>query len=186
MISTIFSKALNIAIDLNSDIDVSKLDGKSLGISIDELPQDICISVENNKFVSSEISESDVVISGNIAAFISMVTDDNGIDNDDLFINGRIGVAKSFQEVLSKLTLNWQELFEKVLPEDAAKNMAIAIKEGVLFLKENGQKIKLDISKVINSQIESSDILVKKSEFDELKSTISEINKRVDKLLDSK
>lgn len=183
-LSKLFSVLLNLAAETNRQADISPLEGRSFAIAIDELPQDIGIHVKNGKVLpleAAEIVTADVTVSGNVKAIINMIqNEETGLDNDELYIAGKISTAKHFQHFLASLSVDWQGFFAKFLPDELATKTADAVEQGLQFAKGSGEKLLENLRKYL---IEDKQLLVSQAEFQELKQQIQQLNHHLDKLL---
>lgn len=181
MLSRIFAQLLNLAHRNNSELDIAPLEGRSFVLSIDELPQDIAIVVQNNTITSlpeEHIPEADVIISGNIKAILAMIQDtDDGLESDELYIAGKINTAKRFQTFLGSLSVNWENFLNQFLPDDMAQKGAAAIEQGLHFAKGSVEQLNQHLQHYL---IHEKKILVTQSELHELKQSIKTLNQRLD------
>lgn len=183
-LSKLFSVLLNLAAETNRQADITPLEDRSFAIAIDELPQDIGIHVKNGKVLpleAAEIVTADVTVSGNVKAIINMIqNEETGLDNDELYIAGKISTAKHFQHFLASLSVDWQGFFAKFLPDELATKTADAVEQGLQFAKGSGEKLLENLRKYL---IEDKQLLVSQAEFQELKQQIQQLNHSLDKLL---
>ncbi len=181
--SVVLVNLLNAVIEGNHELDLTNLEGRSLAISIDESPQDIAFYVENQQLKAleeSQIHTADVTISGNIKAIINMLQDeDTGLDSDELYITGKISTAKYFQHFLASLSLDWQRIFQKVLPEPAAEKVGNAVAQGIHFSKGAAEQCSEQLR---NYLVNEKKYLIKKEELVELAKDIHRLNQRLDSL----
>ncbi len=182
-LSAILVNLLNAAIQENREVDLANLEGRSLAISIDECPQDIAFHVENQQLKAldeDKIHTADVTISGNIKAIINMLQDEStGLDNDELYITGKISTAKYFQHFLASLSLNWQRIFQKVLPEPIAEKMGDAVTQGIHFTKEAVEQCGEQLRDYI---VNEKRHLVKREEVKQLAKDIQSFTEQLDSL----
>ncbi len=183
-LSDIFATLLNLATETNHQVDVSPLEGRSFAISIDELPQDIAIKVENGKVIGlneDEVIGADVTVSGNIKAIINMIQDEEtGLDSDELYIAGKISTAKYFQHFLASLSVDWQGFFAKFLPDELASKTADVVEQGIEFAKGSGEKLAESLRTYL---LDEKKLLVRKSEFQHFTQQIQQLHQQLDLLL---
>ncbi len=181
-LSEAFSALLNVAAKTQPHIDTGTLEGRSLCVAIDELPQDVSIRIEAGRVVPlAEDELPDVTISGSLKAIIYMISHENdGLENDDLYIAGKIGTARQFQHFLASFSLDWQAFFNQFMPEGMASKTAEAVQQGLHVarggVEELGQRVK---DYVINDK----QWLVTQPEFEQLREGIADFNHRLDVLL---
>lgn len=183
-LSKLFAMLLNLAIDINQDADTDALEGRSFAVAIDELPQDIGITVENGKVVAlddAHIPDADVTVSGNIKAIINMIQNEDGLDNDELYIAGKISTAKHFQHFLASLSIDWQGFFAKFMPEDSASKFADAIEQSIHFAKGSAEQFGEGLKKYL---LEDKKLFVTRTEFEALRDSVDALNARLDALLE--
>lgn len=183
-LSHLFATLLNLAAETNRQADLAPLEGRSFAVAIDELPQDIAISVEGGKISALDENtdgEADVTISGNIKAILNMIkNEESGLDSDELYIAGKISTAKHFQHFLASLSVDWQGFFDKFLPEELAGKAADALEQGLHFAKGSGEKLAESLRVYL---IDKKQLLVSQSAFDDFKQQLEQFNQRLDKLL---
>lgn len=174
---------LNAVIEENAAFDLNQLEGRSLAITIDELPQDIAFQVQNQRLQELPVEQlhtADVTISGNIKAIINMLQDaDTGLESDELYITGKISTAKHFQHFLSSLSLDWQAIFRKMLPEPLAEKVGDAVTQGLHFSKgaaeQMGERLKTYL-------LDEKKYLVRKSELAQLSQDIQALHQQLDRV----
>lgn len=183
-LSTIFTKLLNLAVETNPNIDLLPLEGRSFAITIDELPQDIGIKVINQHIIAltdDEIASADVTVSGNIRAIINMIQNESdGLENDDLYIAGKISTAKNFQHFLASLRIDWQGFFAKFLPEQVAYKTADVVEQSLQFAKGSSEQL---IDSLKSYLLEDKKLFVSRSEFKQHQTTLLTFTHRLDAIL---
>lgn len=140
MLSNILASLLNLA-NHRQSIDLSDIEGKSIGIDIDESPQTIGLKVENNKFHGIDYAEVDVTLSGNLKAFLAMIKSADALDSDDLMISGKLQAAKRYQKVFSELSFDWEKFLSTFLPKDIAERGAEHIRISLDIAKQMGNDL---------------------------------------------
>lgn len=183
-LSKAFAALLNLAAKVQPQIDITPLEGRSFTVAIDELPQDIAICVENgrvNAIADEQLADVDVIISGSLKAVIYMITHENdGLENDDLYIMGKISTARQFQHFLASLTLDWQGFFAQFMPDDKAAKAADAVEQGLHVAKGSAEQLGRGIK---NYVINDKKWVVTNDELDALRADIQALNRRLDALL---
>ncbi len=182
-LSSAFATLLNLAKKTQPNIDTSPLEGRSFCVAIDELPQDISIRIADDKVVALEENElPDVTISGSLKAIIYMITHENdGLENDDLYIAGKIGTARQFQHFLASLSIDWQTFFSQFLPDDMATKTAEVWEQGLHAAKGGAEQLGESLKDYI---VNEKKIVVTKPELDDLKRGIGKLHQRLDDLND--
>lgn len=179
MLSTILARLLNLA-NQKQAINLSDVEGKSIGIDITESPQSIALLVRDNQFHTIEFSEVDVTLSGNLRAFLAMIKDAEALDSDDLMISGKLQAAKRYQQVFSQLGVDWEKFFTNFIPKDVAERGVEHLRDGMAFAKQVGDDLFVGLVDYLSSD---KALFVQQTEYqifaDRLQSTLS----RVDKLL---
>lgn len=182
-LSRLFAAVLNVAIKTNPEADIAVLEGRSFAIAIDELPQDIAISVENGKVVAvaeDTVPEVDVIISGNFKAVLNMIQDQHeGLEADELYISGKINTAKRFQQFLGSLGIHWQGFFAQFMDEDKAATLADAIEQGLHVAKGGIEQVGEGVK---NYVLHEKQWLVSQAELEELKRGTVALHRRLDAL----
>lgn len=178
-LSAVFATLLNLAAANNRYVEVAPLSGRSFVIAINELPQDIAITVENDKFTAladDDITHADVTISGSIKAVVNMIQDADGLDNDELYIVGKIAAAKQLQHFLASLSVDWQGFFSRFLPDEIAAKVADACEQGLHFARGGAEQLAEALKRYI---IEDQQLLVRRQEMQQLRNDIAKLQLRL-------
>lgn len=183
-LSVIFSKLLALAIRANPTVDISNLEGRSFALNIDEFPQAIGIRFEHNQVsaLSNEaLSTADVTISGSVKAILAMIKDsEDGLNNEDLYLAGKMSSAKQFQQFLSALSIDWQGFFSQFLPSPLAEKTAEAVQHGLYFAKDSMEALTQQLKCYL---IDEKKLFIKRTEFDLLQQQTRQLHQRLDELL---
>lgn len=182
-LSQLFAAVLNMAVKANPDADTTVLEGRSFAIAIDELPQDIAITIENAQIIAvpeEAVSNADVIVSGNIKAILEMIKNqDDGLEDDALYISGKISTAKRFQQFLGTLGMNWQVFLTQFMSEDKANKLAEAIEQSLHVAKGGAEQLGEGLKNYI---MHDKQWLVRQVELDELSRGIAALHQRIDEL----
>ncbi len=184
-LSQIFATLLNLATTNNRHVDVAQLTGRRLIIAIDELPQDIAVTVRDKRFYAlsddDAVQQADVTISGNLKAILTMIQNkDSDLQSDELYIAGKISVAKDFQHFLASLTIDWQGFFGQLLPGTIANKVGSAVEQGLHFARGSTEQLAESLKRYL---IEDKKIFVTRHEFTQWQVQINDFNQRVNRLL---
>lgn len=181
-LSNAFATLLNIANKTHPVIDTSVLEGHSFCLAIDELPQDIAIRIDNERvLVLDEAEVPDVTISGSLKAVLYMIANEqDGLENDDLYISGKISTARQFQHFLSGFSLDWQAFFAQFMSDDNASKTAEALEQGLHAAKGGVDELKAGLKRYL---IDEKKLLVARPELDKLAAEITRLHERLDQLL---
>lgn len=181
-LSNAFATLLNIANKAHPTIDTHAIEGRSFCVAIDELPQDIAIRIDNGRVVALEDNEvPDVTISGSLKAILYMITNEqDGLENDDLYISGKISTARQFQQFLAGFSLDWQGFFSQFMSDDNATRAASVVEQGIHVAKGGAEALKTHLRSYL---IDDKKILVTRPEFDEWADGVSVLFSRIDHLL---
>lgn len=179
--SVAFATLLNAASKVHPDIDTAALEGRSFCVAIDELPQDIAIRVDEGLVVALEEAEvADVTISGSLKAIVYMISHtEDGLENDDLYIAGKISTARQFQQFLAGFSLDWQRFFAQFMPEAQAAKTAAAVEQGLHVAKGSAEQLGQGIKDYL---LHEKKLVVQQPELDELADGIAELHQRLDEL----
>lgn len=145
MLSNILASLLNLA-NQHQAIDLSEIDGKSIGIDIHESPQTIGLKVENGKFHGIDYAEVDVTLSGNLRAFLAMIKSADALESDELMISGKLQAAKRYQQVFSELRFDWEKFLSGFLPQEIAERGAEHIRVSLDIAKQMGDDLLVGFS----------------------------------------
>lgn len=181
MLSRLFVQLLNLARRTNTAVDLSPLEGRSFVLSIDELPQDIAIMVENQQITvlpETQIPTADVTISGNVKAIIAMIQDtDDGLDSDELYIAGKMNTAKRFQTFLASLSVDWENFLGQFLPADIAQKGAAVIEQSIHFTKGGMEQLSQSLQHYL---LHDKKILLTQAELQHFSKDVAAIHQRLD------
>lgn len=184
MLSRLFAQLLSLAHRHNAAVDLSPLEGRSFVLSIDELPQDIAIVVENQHITvlpAEQIPVADVTISGNVKAILAMIQDtDEGLDSDELYIAGKMNTAKRFQTFLASLSVDWESFLSQFLPTEIAQKGTAAIEQSIHFAKGGAEQLRQSLQHYL---IHDKKILVTQAELQDFSKDIAAIHQRLDNLI---
>ncbi len=183
-LSQIFVTLLNLATANNRHVDVAQLSGRRLIIAIDELPQDITVTVKDKRFYAlsdDAVQQADVTISGNLKAILTMLQNaDSDLPSDELYIAGKISVAKDFQHFLASLAIDWQGFFGQFLPATIADKVGDAVEQGLHFARGSTEQLAESLKRYL---IEDKKLFVTRHEFTQWQEEINLFNQRLNKLL---
>ncbi len=182
-LSHLFAGLLNIAVKLHPEADTTALHGHSFAIAIDELPQDIAIRVQDGKIVAvaeAEVADVDVIVSGNLKAVLKMLQDEEaGLDNDALYISGKISTLKRFQHFINGLGIHWQAFFAQFMDDNKAAKLTQAIEQSLHVAKGGIEQLGQGIKQYV---IDDKQWLVSQAELDEFSRAITMFYQRLDRL----
>lgn len=182
-LSHAFAVLLNLAAKTNPQADTTPLEGRSFAIAIDELPQDIAITVENGQVLAVEeehVADADVIVSGNFKSVLNMIQDqDDGLDSDELYISGKINTARRFQQFLGALGVNWQGFFAQFMDETKAATLADIVEQSLHVAKGGAERLAERMKQFV---IHDRQWLVSQAEIVALQRDIAQLHQRLDAL----
>lgn len=182
-LSVVFAKLLALAIRANPTVDTSHLEGRSFALNIDEFPQVIGIKFEHNQISAlnhDALSTADVTLSGNIKAILTMIKgDEDSLNNEDLYLAGKMSSAKHFQQFLSALSVDWQGFFSQILPSPLAEKTAEAVEQGLDFAKDGLETLTQQLKCYL---IEDKKLFISRAEFESLHQQTRQLVNRIERL----
>lgn len=145
MLANILANLLNLA-NQRQAIDLSDIEGKSIGIDISESPQTIGLKVLNNKFYAIDYSEVDVTLSGDLRAFLAMLKDADALESDELMISGKLQAAKRYQKVFAELRFDWEKFLGGFIPPELVEKASEQVRLSLDIAKQMGNDLLVGFS----------------------------------------
>ncbi len=180
-LSQAFAGLLNLARKTQPHIDTAPLEGHSFCIAIDELPQDISFTVVEGRVEAlSDNVVPDVTISGSLKAIVYMITHENdGLENDDLYVAGKIASARQVQHFLASFSLDWQAFFNQFMPDNMASKTAAAVEQGFQAARGGVETLGLRLKDYL---IKEKQVVVQQSELEHFANEVKSLHQRLDDL----
>ncbi len=164
-----------------SEIDLNKLEQKTLTIVLSELNFPISLSVYNNKVIVSGLTErANCTINTSIKTLLALKAEQQLtelIKQDKLDLTGDIKVAQQFVQLAENLNIDWQsELAIHIGDMPTHKLMQVG-KQVADKLQFASKQIKADASEYI---VHEKRLVVTRSQIEQFNQQVSQISNQVD------
>jgi ubiquinone biosynthesis protein UbiJ len=186
MLQQAFTSSIELLINkvllLNtSEVDLTKLEQKTLTLILSELSFPISLSVDNNKVIVSALTErADCTINTSIKTLQLLKAEQQLtelIKQDKLDLTGDIKVAQQFSHLAENLNIDWQsELAIHIGDMPTHKLVQLGKKVGSK-LQFAAKQIKADASEYI---VHEKRLVVTRSQIDQFNQQVSQANQQVD------
>ena len=172
--------------------EIKKLSGKRIHISISIINLDflLCFTPEGFSITDTVNQDVDVVIKATPLNFFRMILqhyDDTGGGNvAKLEITGDVGLAQSFQSILSDLDIDWEEYFSNWIGDYPAHKLGLVLYQLRQYTREARQSFARDISEYLRYEKESIPLIEEvdcfNQEVDDLRNDSDRLRQRIDRL----
>ncbi|PCI66866.1 MAG: hypothetical protein COB38_09970 [Gammaproteobacteria bacterium] len=162
-----------LRLDVEANIQIKPLENKSILIYIEDWQLNYLFSFENGdvqvsdeRVIKSELEEGveteseknrqpSATIKGKLTAFIAAALAEQSGDavfKGDLHFSGDINTAKQFQQLASKLDIDWQEPFAKVFGDFLGHTITTGLSIFGEWAKQVNDSLKQDISEYVQEE----------------------------------
>lgn len=157
MLGILLEQAINHLLLIDSDIDISELEGKTIALSIEQTPFDWTIVFINGavRFISNQGEKSDITVSLGASALLALLKGSDAktlLKEDKIQVVGDAKIAQALFDLLTNLDINHEEIVAHFSNDFVARGVS----KGVAFVKDNPPPTAIiDFAKKIKNSIVS-------------------------------
>jgi len=193
LLATILETALNQLIRLDEDVDLflKPLARKVIAIHIQPFNQTLylCPTTDNIQVLEQYVGEVDATISGSLPAlgFMGLTSVPMAsILNGEVSIEGNTEVAHNFQQLFTKLDIDWEEKLSMLTGDVIAHQLGYFLRQGKMWTVESLETFQLNCKEFLQQEIRDlpaeaeADIFY--TQVDQIRSDVDRLSTRIEQL----